>query len=51
MPGDTVYQVVPEGSSSSSPTSPTVPDATTKLPGDSWNERLWATVEGADSAP
>lgn len=50
MPGDTVYQVVPEGSDSSSPSAPKIPDATTQLPGDSWNERLWATVEAVDGA-
>jgi cell division protein FtsB len=51
MPGDTVYQVVPQGSGSSSPSAPKAPDTTPRLPGDSWNERLWATVEGADRAP
>lgn len=49
MPGDTVYQVVPQGSTS--PSTPTTPKTTASLPGDSWNERLWASVEGADRAP
>ncbi|MCU1688380.1 MAG: hypothetical protein JWN20_308 [Jatrophihabitantaceae bacterium] len=51
MPGDTVYQVVPGGAASSGPASTTAPDPTTQLPGDSWNERLWATVEAADATP
>jgi cell division protein FtsB len=56
MPGDIVYQVVPEdadgsgGSAGSDGSAPPAPQQRT-LPGDSWSERLWATVEGADGAP
>ena len=38
-------------STAGSPSAPSLPDASTQLPGDSWNERLWATVEAADAAP
>lgn len=51
LPGDTVYQVVPEGSASSAPTAPPAAGPAAQLPGDSWMERLWATVDGADSGP
>jgi cell division protein FtsB len=56
MPGDTVYQIVPQGSKSSAPASGksasggSSADAST-LPGDSWNQRLWTSVQGADAAP
>ena len=49
MPGDTVYVVV----------SPNTKPATgvparrdsTRVPGDSWNERLWGSIRAADSSP
>jgi cell division protein FtsB len=47
MPGDTVYQVVTPGSTTDP--AKTVPTATsTAMPGDSWGERLWGSVEQAD---
>ena len=50
LPGDTVYQVVPEGAEpgDASPAEPQPKVAL--LPGDSWNERLWNSVEAADGA-
>ena len=51
MPGDTVYVVV---SPNAKPvTGGQVPrDSTaTRVPGDSWNERLWGSIRTADSAP
>jgi cell division protein FtsB len=56
MPGDTVYQVVPQGSSgtlddgSGSAPKPGTTVAT-KLPGDSWNQKLWGSVQAVDQAP
>lgn len=53
MPGDTVYQVVPDGGESSVSGS-TAADQSggtpTSVPGQSWNERLWRSVEAADQA-
>lgn len=53
MPGDTVYQVVPDGGESAAPGAPGSDQpagAPTTAPGQSWNERLWRSVEAADQA-
>ena len=57
MPGDTVYQVVPQSAGGSSP-APASGSGSVKssadagtLPGDSWNQRLWTSVQAADAAP
>jgi cell division protein FtsB len=48
MPGDTVYVVVtPQSRSSLSTAGPRDTDPT-ELPGQTWNERLWGSVQSAD---
>jgi cell division protein FtsB len=51
MPGDTVYVVVPPNVKPASSPPARRDSAATRVPGDSWNERLWGSVRTADSAP
>jgi cell division protein FtsB len=51
MPGDTVYQVVEPGQQSSIDTSNVKSTSTTTIAGDTWNQRLWGSVESADHSP
>lgn len=53
MPGDTVYVIVTPSSPSAtgSAASGPVDTGATKVPGRTWNERLWGSVQGADAAP
>ena len=51
MPGDTVYVVVTPNTKPATG-APAPRDSTaTRVPGDSWNERLWGSVRTADSSP
>jgi cell division protein FtsB len=51
MPGDTVYVVVTPNSKPATG-APAPRDSTaTRVPGDSWNERLWGSIRTADSSP
>ena len=51
MPGDTVYVVVRPGQKPKLGTSPQSNTAPVRVPGGTWNERLWGSVVAADSAP
>jgi cell division protein FtsB len=51
MPGDTVYVVVTPNTKPATG-APAPRDSTaTRVPGDSWNERLWGSIRTADSSP
>jgi cell division protein FtsB len=51
MPGDTVYQVVQPGQQSSIDTTSQQSTNTTTIAGDTWNQRLWGSITGADHSP
>ncbi|MEP6598926.1 MAG: septum formation initiator family protein [Actinomycetota bacterium] len=53
MPGDTVYVIVTPStpSTAGAGVSSPVDTGATKVPGRTWNERLWGSVQGADAAP
>jgi cell division protein FtsB len=50
MPGDTVYIVVTPGAKKAPVTAPANSDAT-RVPGQTWNERLWGSLQTADRSP
>ncbi len=51
MPGDTVYVVVRPGQKSSLSSQTQQRTAPVRVPGGTWNQRLWGSVLTADSAP
>jgi cell division protein FtsL len=51
MPGDTVYVVVPPNAKPRTGDAAPRDSTATRIPGDSWNERLWGSVRTADSSP
>jgi cell division protein FtsB len=51
MPGDTVYTVVHPGQQSGIDSSAGKSTGQTKVPGDTWNRRLWGSVRAADGSP
>jgi cell division protein FtsB len=51
LPGDTVYQVVQPGAQSKIDTSTGKSTTVVTVPGDTWNRRLWGSVESADRSP
>lgn len=51
MPGDTVYQVVDQGTRSGIDGGATKSTTTTTIAGDTWNQRLWGSVKSADHSP
>jgi cell division protein FtsB len=51
LPGDTVYQVVQPGDQSKINTTIGKSTTTISVPGDTWNRRLWGSVESADHSP
>jgi cell division protein FtsL len=51
MPGDTVYVVVAPNAKPVTGTPAPRDSTATRVPGDSWNERLWGSIRTADSAP
>lgn len=51
MPGDTVYVVVPPNSKPATGGAAPRDSTATRVPGDTWNERLWGSLRTADSSP
>jgi cell division protein FtsB len=51
MPGDTVYQVVEPGQQSGINTSEGKSTGSTTIAGNTWNQRLWGSLESADRSP
>ena len=51
MPGDTVYVVARPGQKSSLSAQTQQQTAPVRVPGGTWNQRLWGSVLTADSAP
>ena len=51
MPGDTVYVVVTPNTKPATGASAPRDSTATRVPGDSWNERLWGSIRTADSSP
>ena len=51
MPGDTVYQVISPGKQSSIDTSAGKSTSTTTIAGNTWNQRLWGSLQSADHSP
>jgi cell division protein FtsB len=51
LPGETVYVVVQPGQKSSLSTDSGQSTSSTKVAGDTWNRRIWGSLEGADHAP
>ncbi len=50
LPGDTVYTIVAPGQQPGIDSSPSAPTAPTKVPGITWNQRLWGSVQEADGS-
>lgn len=50
VPGETVYGVITPGSTPKLSDSTPAPSGPTKVPGNTWNQRLWGSVESADEA-
>jgi cell division protein FtsB len=51
MPGDTVYQIVEPGQQSGINTSEGKNTTSTTIAGNTWNQRLWGSLESADRSP
>ena len=51
MPGDTVYVVVTPNTKPATGVPAPRDSTATRVPGDSWNERLWGSIRTADSSP
>ena len=51
MPGDTVYQVIDQGTQSGIDGGAAKSTTTTTIAGDTWNQRLWGSVKTADHSP
>jgi cell division protein FtsB len=51
MPGDTVYQVVEPGQQSGINTNEGKSTSSTTIAGNTWNQRLWGSLESADRSP
>ena len=51
MPGDTVYQVVAPGQQSGINTNEGKSTSSTTIAGNTWNQRLWGSLESADRSP
>ncbi len=51
LPGDTVYVVVPPGQSTGINTATGPATTSSKVPGDTWNSRLWGSLQSADHSP
>jgi hypothetical protein len=51
MPGDTVYQVVNAGQAPTIDGSSGKSTATTTIAGNTWNQRLWGSINSADHSP
>jgi cell division protein FtsB len=51
LPGDTVYQVVQPGQTSSIDAPPGKSTSTTTIAGATWNDRLWGSITSADHSP
>jgi cell division protein FtsB len=50
MPGDTVYGIITPGSPSKLTDSTPAQTGPTTVPGGTWNQRLWGSVESADGS-
>jgi cell division protein FtsB len=50
LPGDTVYGIVTPGSPSKLTDSTPAQSGPTRVPGGTWNERIWGTVERSDGS-
>jgi cell division protein FtsB len=50
MPGDTVYGVITPGTTQKRANASPPPSGPTKVPGGTWNQRLWGTVQTADDS-
>ena len=50
LPGDTVYGVITPGSRSKLADSTPAASGPTKVPGGTWNERMWGSVVSADGS-
>jgi len=48
MPGETTYIVVSAGQNNSLQQAPPDSSAPTRAPGDTWNQRLWGSLQTAD---
>jgi hypothetical protein len=51
MPGDTIYHVVQQGRQSTIDSGAPKGSSTTTIAGNTWNERLWGSLESADHSP
>ncbi|MCL2780677.1 MAG: septum formation initiator family protein [Actinomycetia bacterium] len=51
LPGETVYVIVTPGESSPAMGSTPSDTGPERLPGQTWNQRLWGSLQAADSAP
>ncbi len=51
MPGDTVYLVVTPGTKTGLTTAGPADSDATRVPGQTWNQRLWGSLQAADSSP
>jgi cell division protein FtsB len=51
LPGDTVYTVLQPGQQPGVDESPKTPTGDKRAPGDTWNRRLWGSLQAADSSP
>jgi len=51
MPGDTVYVVVTPGHTSRIAGSTQGDTDATRIPGQTWNQRMWGTLQAADDSP
>jgi cell division protein FtsB len=51
LPGETVYVVVQQGQKSSLSTDTSKDTVATKVAGDTWNRRVWGSLQGADHSP
>lgn len=50
LPGDTVYTVVHPGQQPGIDSNSTSSTGQTKVPGDTWNRRLWGSMQAADGS-
>ena len=50
MPGDTVYVVVTPNTKPATGAAAPRDSTATRVPGDSWNQRLWGSIRAADSS-
>ncbi len=51
MPGDTTFVVVTPGQKSPTEVAKQADSGATRVPGQTWNQRLWGSVQAADTSP